>query len=156
MALIVYSRHLIPRRGRLFPGLTDANRISEHRIKSMESGVSRLGQPRQLNGPFAWRGSSIKQQSGWNFTLDEIDLACLNTALDNAVSAQMEWLSLNRTRFPLPGLSGKTRCHPYRTRRGWRYGLDTRNFPQSLYWSGSAFIVVRPVPVPRRSRLPGF
>jgi len=105
--LIVYSRHLIPRRGWLFPGLTDANRISEHRIKSMGSGVSRLGQPRPLNGPFAWRGSSINLRSGWNFTLDEIDLACLDTALDNAVSAKMECSSLSKARFPLPGLSGK-------------------------------------------------
>ncbi len=67
------------------------------------------GQLKPLEGPCAWLGARVDEMSGWDVTLDRQDLACLDRALEGAVSRKFSWSSLTRVDFPLPGLSGKLR-----------------------------------------------
>ncbi len=45
--------------------------------------------------------------SGWDVTLGPEDLACLDRALENAVTGGLTWSSLTPSEFPLPELSEK-------------------------------------------------
>ncbi|MBI18612.1 MAG: hypothetical protein CMK60_13150, partial [Proteobacteria bacterium] len=68
-----------------------------------------VAQHKPLEGPCAWLGSQVDQMSGWDVTLDRPDLACLDRALEGAVSRKFTWSFLTPADFPLPGLSGKLR-----------------------------------------------